>query len=150
MTDTKEITLKGRTINVEYLKRSIESLRRSLDYLVRSVPDSVEYDIYRNAVVKGYELTLELAGGVLKKALKPYFASPTMVDRLVFKDIFRNAGKHGLLTQEEVERWLNYRDNRNLTAHDYGLELAEEKIEMLPAFIKDAQTLLDRLGHDVP
>ena len=142
--------MKGRTINTEYLKRSIESLRRSLDYLVQSPPDSVEYEIYRNAAVKGYELTLDLAGGMLKKALKPYFSSPTMADRLVFKDIFRNAGMRGLLTQEEVERWLNYRDNRNLTAHDYGAELAEETIEMLPAFIEDAQTLLDRLGHDVP
>ena len=32
-------------------------------------------------------------------------------------------GRHGLLDQSGVERWLAYRANRNNTAHDYAKTL---------------------------
>ena len=64
------------------------------------------------------------------------------MDRLVFKDIFRKAGLHGLLNLEEVERWLKYRDNRNNTAHDYGFSFAEETLVLLPLFIEDTHSLI--------
>lgn len=79
-----------------------------------------------------------------KKCLKPYFPSSKKVDELTFKDIFRYAAKHGLITLEEAERWLAYRDNRNETTHDYGKEFANETNEtmaLLPQFIKDSYKL---------
>jgi hypothetical protein len=42
----------------------------------------------------------------------------------MFKDLFRSAAKYGLLLQNEVIRWLKYRDNRNNTTHDYGQKFA--------------------------
>ena len=44
---------------------------------------------------------------------------------LSFKDVFRQAHKHSLITEEETARWMKYRDNRNNTAHDYGQVFAE-------------------------
>ena len=58
------------------------------------------------------------------------------------KDIFRYALNHGLLTLDEVERWLLYRDNCNLTAHDYGFDLAEETLPIIPEFIMDVERLI--------
>jgi len=75
--------------------------------------------------------------------LRPYFATPKEVDRLVFKDLFRYGAKHSLLTIESVERWLAYRDNRNNTAHDYGEEFAEQTLKLLPGFVRDAKYLAD-------
>lgn len=49
-----------------------------------------------------------------------------------FKDIFRYAAKYGLITLEESERWLIYRDYRNDTAHDYGVNFADSVLEILP------------------
>lgn len=60
------------------------------------------------------------------------------MDRLNFKDIFRYAAKHGLISLEESERWLIYRDHRNDTAHDYGVNFADEILQLLPQFICDA------------
>jgi uncharacterized protein YutE (UPF0331/DUF86 family) len=104
-------------------------------------------NIFRNAVVKGYELTLETAGKLLLKALKSYFANPKEVDRLVFKDIFRHAAKHDILTIDEVERWFKYRDNRNTTTHDYGEGFTENTLVLMPDFISDVKKLLEWLKN---
>lgn len=101
--------------------------------LKQATPDSVEYDVYRNAVIKGFELVLETGGKLLGKYLKQFFSSPAEVDRLYFKDVLRHTAKHGLLTPDEVRRCFFYRDNRNLTAHDYGETPAEEALRLKPS-----------------
>ncbi len=134
-------------LNTEHLERCIQTLEGATQKLNSAVEGSIDYDIFRNASIKGFELTLETSGKLLKKALKPYFATPRAVDQLVFKEIFRNASKHGLLTLEETERWFIYRDNRNTTAHDYGKEFVEKTLKLLPQFIQDAKNLKDKLDH---
>jgi hypothetical protein len=72
------------------------------------------------------------------------------VDELFYKDVLRHAGKHGLLTPEAIERWFAYRDNRNSTAHDYGVGFAKETLLLMPGFMADARSLeaslRDRFG----
>ena len=123
------------------------TLERSLDSLQKSEAGSIEYEVFRNATVKGFELTLEVAGKLLRKALKPYFATPKAVDALIFKDVFRHGAKHGILDNDEVVRWHKYRDNRNDTAHDYGQSFADETLALLPGFIADARRLVEKLAH---
>lgn len=134
-------------LNTEHLGRCIQTLESSLELLQRSEPKSIDYEVFRNATVKGFELALEAAGRLLRKTLKPYFAGGRAVDKLYFKDLFRHAAKHGLLSTEEVERWFAYRDNRNTNAHDYGEKFAEETLRLLPGFIADAKLLKERLDH---
>jgi hypothetical protein len=67
------------------------------------------------------------------------------VDELVFKDVLRFAGKHGLLSNSAVERWFTYREHRNTTARDYGSAFAEHTLKMLPNFISDARQLAQAL-----
>lgn len=133
-------------INTDYFSRCIATLERAFNGLQGLPVDNDFYDIYRAACVKEFELVLEQAGKLLKKRLKPYFASSKQVDQLTFKDIFRHAARHGLLELEESERWLSYRDNRNDTAHDYGEAFAEETLRLLPPFIVDANHIQIVLG----
>ncbi|MDT4331598.1 nucleotidyltransferase substrate binding protein [Methylomonas sp. MED-D] len=130
-------------LNTDYFARCIATLERAQGYLSERTDDEAMYDIYRAACVKEFEIILEQSGRLLKKCLKPYFASPKQVDALTFKDVFRHAAKHGLISVEAVERWLQYRDNRNDTAHDYGEGFAEETLNLLPQFIFDAKQLND-------
>lgn len=132
-------------LNTEHLGSCIQTLESSLNMLNQSERGSTEYDIYRTAAIKGFELTLEISGKLLKKAIKPFFATPKAVDRLIFKDIFRHAAKHDILTIKEVERWFTYRDNRNVTAHDYGEGFAEETMALLTGFVEDAKKLREKL-----
>jgi nucleotidyltransferase substrate binding protein (TIGR01987 family) len=134
-------------INTEHLKRCLETLENSIILIHKAEKGGIDYEIFRNAVVKGYELTLEVSGKLLRRAIKPFFANPREVDSLSFKDLFRHGAKHGILTAEEVERWFKYRDNRNTTAHDYGEGFAEETLVLMPDFILDVKRLLERLDN---
>ncbi len=128
------------------LSRCIQTLESSLAMLEKAKAESTDYEVFRNAVVKGYELALETSGKLLRKALKQYAGAPRNIDELVFKDVFRMALKHGLLPDEKaVERWFLYRDNRNSTAHDYGIGFARDTLGLLPDFLKDAHALEFRL-----
>lgn len=132
-------------IDAAFLRRCLTILEHALGELERSDPDHIGYDVFRAACVKEFELVLEQSGKLLRKRLAPYFASHRQVDRLVFKDLFRQAARHGLITAEACERWLAYRDTRNETAHDYGEILAESTLELLPGFIADAKALADTI-----
>ena len=137
-------------LNTDHLLRCLDTLEHSVAMLRKQQINSIEYEVFRNAVIKGYELSLETSGKLLKKALKPYFASPLEVEQLVFKDVFRQASKHGLLSLQESKRWFDYLDNRNNTAHDYGIGFAEETLRLISQFITDAKRLKTVLDHAQP
>ncbi|QCD52673.1 nucleotidyltransferase substrate binding protein [Campylobacter sp. RM16192] len=135
-------------INTEHLAKSLEVLNKSYELIKQCNKDSVEYEIYRNSIIKGFEMTLEQSGKLLRKKLEPFFASKKAVDTLNFKDLFRYANKHSLLDSNSVERWLEYRDNRNNTAHDYGEHFADETLKLIEEFIKDAKRLEEIIKND--
>ena len=128
-------------INTEYLEKCILTLEKSYEMLQKSEEGSIDYELYRNSLVKGFEMTLEQSGKLLKKVLNPYFASKKAVDMLSFKDIFRHAHKHSLISETETQRWMKYRDNRNSTAHDYGQAFAEETLSLVKDFLVDVKNL---------
>lgn len=133
-------------LNVDHLARTSDTLEQALLALQRtSTTDAVMYDLYRNAAIKSFELSLETTGKLLRKALKQFTGNPRSVDALVFNDVLRHAGKHGLLDQSAVERWLDYRANRNNTAHDYGESFANETLALLPAYLTDCRDLAKKL-----
>ncbi len=136
------------TINTEYLEKSLATLERAYT-LIKTVPEgSIDYEMYRNSLVKGFEMTLEQSGKLLRKRLLPYFSSKKAVDVLNFKDLFREAAKHSLLSETEVCRWFQYRDNRNNTAHDYGRAFAEETLALIDGFINDVKSLKDVIENE--
>ena len=128
-------------IDTAYYERCINTLEKAHTLLLQAHPDNIDYDMYRSACVKEFEIILEQSGKLLRKVLKPYFHSSREVDKLAFKDVFRQAVLRSMITTETCERWLEYRDNRNNTAHDYGINFAEETLTLLPRFIDDASAL---------
>ena len=128
-------------INTDFLVRCINVLEAAFDQLRQRGPSDSFYDIFRAASVKEFEIVLEQSGSLLKKRLRPYFASNRRADRLTFKNVFRHAAKHGLISVAACERWFAYRDNRNDTAHNYGENFAEATLKLLPGFIADARRL---------
>ncbi len=130
-------------LDTAFLRRCIDALECTCSRLNDlESSDTIEYEIYRAACVKEFELTLEQCGKLLRKRLAVYFASNREADRLSFKNLFRHAAKHTLIDIHTAERWLIYRDNRNSSAHDYGVNFAEQTLQLLPGFISDAKALL--------
>ena len=133
-------------IDTKHFSKCIATLELSLKHLQSTKKTNPEYEVFRNATIKGFELTLEIAGKLLRKALKIYTSNPSSVDELTYKDMFRHAAKHHLLSTEATERWFSYRDNRNYRDHDDGIALAEEILKLFPHFIDDARSLEKKIG----
>jgi hypothetical protein len=121
------------SLSTVHYARCIQTLESSLVLLRQAQEGSLEYEIFRNAVVKGFELTLETAGKLLRRALKEYTSSPRAVDELSYKDVMRQAAQHGLMSTGAVTRWFAVRD--------YDEENSEETLKLLPGFIDDARVL---------
>lgn len=128
-------------LNTDHLKRCIQTMQSSLTLYHQEEAGSIGQEIFRNAVVKGYELTQDTAFKLIKKALKEFGHGAKKLDSTPVKGLLRLAATHGLMTVEEVERWFTYRDNRNNTAHDYGEAFARETLTLLPDFITDVSRL---------
>ncbi len=135
------------TIDTTFLERCINTLEIAYSKWIKikdeSENESIYFDLYRSACVKEFELILEQSGKLLRKTMKQYFASSKEADKLNFKDVFRNAVLRSILDAETCQRWLEYRDNRNSTAQDYGELFANETLVLLPQFIIDAKNMVD-------
>lgn len=136
------------TISTEHIRRCILTLVTAWDGHRRYEAGDVMYEIYRAACVKEFELVLEQSGRLLKKKLRPYFASNRQADQLTFNDIFRHAARHSLISGDACERWLEYRALRNETAHEYGEQFAERTLDILPQFVADAEELVNVIEED--
>ncbi|MDE0406923.1 MAG: nucleotidyltransferase substrate binding protein [Alphaproteobacteria bacterium] len=137
------------TIDTSGLRRCIGTLETAFAHLQQESPDGPMRDVFRAACVKEFELVLEVGGTLLRRRLKDFFASGREADRLTFRDTFRHAAKHALVTTDACERWLQYRDVRNASAHDYGERFAETALELIPAFVADARALAGAIeGED--
>ena len=134
------------SIDTVFPRRCVHTLELALNETRdRRERDDFLHDVYRAACVKEFELILEQSGSLPRKRLAAFFASNRQADRLHFRDLFRHAARHGLLEPDAVERRLEYRDNRNDTAHNYGERFAETTLKLLPAFLADAKALADTI-----
>lgn len=137
-------------LNTDHLARCRQTLESSLFMYQRAEGGSIDQEVFRNAIVKGYELAQETAFKLIKKALKAFGHSGKKLESTPVKEILRLAAVHDLMTLDEVERWFAYRDNRNNTAHDYGQAFAEQTLVLIPGFLADvallAETLEKKLG----
>ncbi len=132
-------------LNTDHLKRCIQTLESSLLLYQQAETGSIHQEIYRNAIIKGYELAQETAFKLIKKALKEYGHGSKTLNATPIKEVLRLAAVHDLMTVAEVERWFRYRDNRNNTAHDYGEVFAVETLGLIPAFLTDINRLIQQL-----
>ncbi len=128
-------------IDTSYFDRCIATLAKAIELIKQTDQQQIEYDLYRSAAIKEFEIVLELSAKLLKKRLQPFFASRRQLDSLTFKDIFRHAVKHNIIEPNVADRWFEYRNNRNITAHDYGKGFAENTLVLLPLFVSDAVEL---------
>ena len=135
-------------IDTKYLERCITTLDKAYKLFKETEKESIDSDMYRSACIKEFEIIVEQSGKLLRKMIKPFLPSSREADKLVFKDIFRQAVLRSLISDEECERWLIYRDNRNNTAHDYGVNFAQETLELIPQFIIDAYSLADLINSN--
>ena len=138
-------------LNTDHLHNTLRALESAVVRYHQAVADSevTDQEIFRMAIVKGFELTQEVCFKLIKRRLKDFGHGGRALETTPVKELLRLAGKHGLVSVQEIERWFDYRDNRNDTAHDYGEAFAHETLTLMPAFIEDARALEARLAGNI-
>ncbi len=132
-------------LDLTALERCLATLQRAYARLVVTSPTDDDHDLFRAACVKEFELILEIVVKLLRKVLLDYVTSTRELAEMPFKNVLRLAAQHGLLSLGEVDRWLLHRDNRNTSAHEYGMQFAEKIVSFLPTFISDTEAVLTTL-----
>ena len=134
-------------LDLSALQNAIASLGDGLE--VVSDPDwfNDQTDKVQNTlisgVVKNFEFVFEISIKMLKRMMELESSSPTEVDESSFKDLLRTAGEKGLVA--DVEAWFRYRKMRNITAHTYDHQKAQQVCQDTLVFIVDARALLAAL-----
>lgn len=135
------------SIDTSYLEKCIKTLEKAFSLLKNSNQDDLDYELFRSASIKEFEIILEQCGKLLRKVLKPYYHSSKAVDQLYFKEVFKQCVLRSIISIELCERFLVYRDCRNNTAHEYGVNFAEEILLLLPEFIADSKTIVEAIKN---
>lgn len=98
-------------------------------------------EFIRDSVIQRFEFTFEVSW----KMLKRYFEWNQNLIESNVKNIFREAGRQGLI--DSVETWFAYQIARNESSHTYDEKKAEEIYAIAQRFAPDAKRLLDRLKN---
>ena len=113
----------------------------SLQAALKSLEDALAqpFDEYvRDAAIKRFELTFELAWKAMKRTLKE-----EGIDVSSPKQVFRAAGEAKII--DDVEGWFALLKERNLTVHTYNEATAQEVFESAKSFPPIAKKLLQTL-----
>ncbi len=94
------------------------------------------YDMLQAAVVKGYEFTYEQAFNAIRRYVADYVLSPSQAGIMRNPDIIRIAARNGLTGPPD--EWLEFRERRNATAHEYFDEDAVARIVAAAPALHDA------------
>jgi len=118
-------------ISINPLKKAVVSLEKALF--------QNKDEFLRDAVIQRFEYTFELSWKLLKRYLGLY----SNVTSLNIKDIFREAGKQGLIGN--VEHWFEFLEARNLTSHTYNEFTAENTYDTALQFLPEVKVLTEKL-----
>jgi len=110
------------------------------DFMNRLTPPQQE--IIRAGVIQHFEFTYELCWKFMQRWLAENVGR-VYVDGISRRELFRLAAEQRLIS--DVEAWWNYHRARNLTAHIYDEDVAEEVFQAATQFLADAQAFLAAL-----
>ena len=131
-------------LDLSAFRNAVISLNDSLEVVSDPNWFSQQSEKVRNTllsgVVKNFEFVYEIGVKMIKRQIEFESASPDEVDESNFRDVLRVAAEKGLIA--DVEAWFAYRKMRNITAHTYDHEKAQQVYRDTLGFVGDAHSLL--------
>ena len=128
------------SMNLDPLEKAIGQLKSGIQQS-KVDPDN---ELLRDGVIQRFEYTMDLSWKMIQRYLK-HIAQVEESAIRTKKDLFREAGRLGLITN--VEAWFGYYEARNETSHTYDPQIAESVFEQAELFLPDAISLLEALKH---
>ena len=113
------------------------------DYNINKDSPLVEY--IEDSCIKRFEYTLEIAWKLVKKVLIQKYGKTEQ--ELTMNNLFRFMQGYGYA--KDWERWKNYYQRSNETAHEYNLVKSRTLLVLIPDFIKDVELLITKLNEEL-
>ena len=107
--------------------------------------ESVEQEVFRNAIVKGYELCQETILKLLRDILQAHTNSSHRLEQLTIREQLQMAISNNLMTPMEVERWHIYHEKECGIVDEIEIGISDETLILLPQFIQDCHAFIKRL-----
>lgn len=126
-------------IDLTALQRAINSLDEAI---IRAKQEKND-ELIRDGVIQRFEYTFELSIKMLKRILEKISLYPNEIDHYSYHQLLREAAEKGLIVN--VESWIHYRYQRNITSHVYHQDKAISVFKTSLQFIDDAKLLLSQL-----
>lgn len=134
-------------LDLSALRDAVGSLEDGLEVVSNSEWFNQQSDKVQNTLIAGviqnFEIVYEISIKMIKRQIEAESSSPNEVDESNFREVLRVAAEKGLIP--DVDAWFKYRKMRNITAHTYDHEKAQQVYQDTLIFIGDARALLHRL-----
>ncbi len=132
-------------IDSSALEKAVSQLEKSRAFLHSDMGRKNKdlYEQFRAAAIQAFEYTYELALKMVRRQLEQIVANPSEIREMTFMDFIRTAYEAGLV--REAPAFKIYREKRNITAHTYNADKAEEILTVLDPFLKDARYILGEI-----
>lgn len=129
--------MKKSELDLTNLKNSLKTLSECYqDYVNQSDIKIKSY--IKDSCIKRFEYTYETAKKIMNKFLKKEYDKSEK--ELSINNIFREM--YGLDLINNFENWVDYREKRNFTSHEYNDSKTYIILDLIPQFIKDVEYLI--------
>jgi nucleotidyltransferase substrate binding protein (TIGR01987 family) len=137
-------------LDLTSFRDAFAALERSMTFLTSDSAknDPLLREQFRNSAIQCFEFTHELAFKMMRRQLERMSADPASIDKMTYMEVARSAAEAGLVN--DISRFKDYRDKRNITSHTYNQAKAEKIEAILPAFRDDMRYLLAELEKRNP
>ena len=133
-------------LELDSLHNATASLRIALKYsedpILMGGQDEPLRIVLQSGVIKHFEFTYELCWKFIKRWLEEN-VNRTIADGVTRRELYRLGAEQRLI--DDVDRWMDHHQARNLTAHTYRKATADRVYAAIPDFLEDAQLLLAAL-----
>lgn len=132
-------------IDTTSLKEALIQLEKSMEFEASDLGKGNEdlQNALRAAAIKAFEFTYELSVKMIRRRLEAEADTPSEIDQMDFRSMFRVAAEKGLV--DDPQAWFLFRDKRNITSHTYDPIKARDVLAVLPGFLVQAKDVLARL-----
>ena len=134
------------SLELDSLRNATASLGLALQYsedpkLMGDLDVSL-HTVVQSGVIKHFEFTYELCWKFIKRWLEEN-VNRTIADGVTRRELYRLGAEQRLI--EDVDRWMDHHEARNLTTHTYRKATADRVYAAIPDFLEDALSLLAAL-----
>ena len=123
---------------------ALENAENRLQEMLARYNKEHEDEAVRDSVIQRFEFTYSIA----LKTLRKYFIERAFVleevNQMSFNEMIRTASQLNLLVSN-LEKWIVYREMRNMTSYTYDEEIALQVVSIIPDFSKEIAYLITRL-----